>query len=364
MSLHIGASKFTEPSSVAMPRINSFFSKASKPVDQNERKDEICSTTDGPYDKNLTQEIDSKDSGCDKEPSLISKQSIKSYFSQEFKTLDANNEQQAYVKTASSCDETLVRREGVSKQSRFDKNKRARHSGISAFFLSETSKDTPKEKENVFAVPPNTGITQYLGREEPTEQFETSRTTKWFHPYEGCSIDQDIFNSLPEELQREINNTCGNYCESEFKQETKDIRQFAVVSEVNDGKRSFQNNSSCDKNLQIDLKNFSASEVSSENYLKLNVQSSLNSEEESLINAPSNCWGNEEIQDGKTECKKCGKTISVLEMPVHLDYHFAKELELSDYLQSNSTSCDQDSVKQPPKKKKKISGSIVSFFSK
>ena len=129
MSLHIGTSKFTEPSSVAMPRINSFFSKASKPVDQNERKDEICSTTDGPYDKNLTQEIDSKDSGCDKEPSLISKQSIKSYFSQEFKTLDVNNKQQAYVKTASSCDETLVRREGVSKQSRFDKNKRARHSG-------------------------------------------------------------------------------------------------------------------------------------------------------------------------------------------------------------------------------------------
>lgn len=472
MTLNIGASKFTEPSSSTTPRIKSFFSEASKTLVENS---EVNPTTDAPYDKTITQENVSKQVKTDKEQSSVStprinsffskasttvhrnneiegistmdalshendskcvefdkgqsstsppminsffskasttlnrnndietiptmdaltqennskcdefdeEQSsastlrINSFFSKAFKALDRNSETEPAPTTASPCDKTVVHG-NVSNNYGYDVDQKVvklvRDPTVRALFVSGSSSSkyemskteqerslevSPKRKVKCLATrldSPNVGIKHFLVQKEAARDGEACQTGKWCNPYHGCRIDKSVLNSLPEQIQREIKSSFGNYCEPEIAQ------QNAVVapSHVDEGGKL--RDSERVQGMNIGLKELYADSLYS---MKILPSIDLKEEKAASTSYSYSVNPNEGTEGDRIECEKCGKDINVWEMPVHLDYHFAKELELAEYTHSNSIELSSsDSIKEPPKKKKKSSGSIMSFLSK
>ena len=328
MSLHIGTSKFTELSSASTPSINSFFSKAAKAQDENYEKGATLVRND-------TMEKFSNQPGLDKEKrtgKVVKETGIGAFF---------------LSRTATSKKvSSMVEKDASSQNSARGSDKPA------AASLS----------------PPKAGIAHYLEQKESARFGNVHQPlTTSCNPYKGCQIDQDILQSLPEEIQREIKRSFGNHCESEDHQDTEGIRQFAVVAHVGAGENNIGNDSGCIQGTaKTDVKSSCLSGSNMKrNYSDLNVLTISSSKEREVKGVSHSCnkTSDESNDTDKVKCEKCGEDISAWEMPVHLDYHFAKELEQADYSNLVSVELNRQDSGKPPKKKKRTSCNIESFFS-
>ncbi|CAC5423294.1 POLH [Mytilus coruscus] len=81
---------------------------------------------------------------------------------------------------------------------------------------------------------------------------------------------------------------------------------------------------------------------------------------------------NPKNQSDLTSCEKCGKEILVWELPEHMDFHFAQEMQKEfreENIQSNKVPIKRKSVTSPAKPKKKLKktenvNTLTNFFSK
>lgn len=144
------------------------------------------------------------------------------------------------------------------------------------------------------------------------------------NPYLGCEIDSDVLESLPEEIRREIKQSLVQ--SSHGGKKVKEGSSFFGPRESTSGKDSISHDET-----------------------------------------PST-FENDGFSDGETltvdctdlqKCEQCGQRLPDWEMPEHLDYHFALELQR---VERNSTAAAKSntSINEPPKKKQRTT--IQSFF--
>ncbi|VDI76571.1 DNA polymerase eta [Mytilus galloprovincialis] len=134
------------------------------------------------------------------------------------------------------------------------------------------------------------------------------------------NMDEDVFMSLPLDIQHEISQNMKSKPKANLKQEEK--------------KRSSLDNffQQCTQEKTDNIKN----------------------------------------QSDLTSCEKCGKEILVWELPEHMDFHFAQEIQKEfreENIQSNKVSIKRKSATSPAKPKKKLKktenvNTLTNFFSK
>lgn len=143
------------------------------------------------------------------------------------------------------------------------------------------------------------------------------------NPYEDCQIDCTVLKSLPDDIQREI-------------------RQSLVKRGQEKSPRKQEANF------------FSLQASSSVSDLRKDTQADV----DKVMNEARGSYSNEtDLGDEElVKCEKCGMKFSPWEMPEHLDYHFAVDLQNIERNSSETSRCSAE----PPKKKQKTT--IQSFF--
>ena len=142
------------------------------------------------------------------------------------------------------------------------------------------------------------------------------------NPYLGCEIDSAVLESLPEEIRREIKMSLTR--SNRGAKKGKELNGFFSPRESTSGKES------------------------------------------TSFNETPNICENDGFSDDDVDCtdlqkcEKCGQRLPDWEMPEHLDYHFALELQNVERNSTAAAKCDL-SIDEPPKKKQRTT--IQSFFS-
>lgn len=263
--LNISASKLEEVSETSTPSISSFFKKKTPAeISTNASEMEIVSpalSLNGNVADEYTSCLQDKISECSGNNQELTKRS----------------------ETASNCQ--LSDKHPVTKK------------GIEAFF-SEGGKNA--------------------GQGKLKNERRKSR-----NPYQDCQIDCTVLKSLPDDIQREI--------------------QQSLVKR--DQERS---------PMKQEAKSFSSLASSSVSGLRKDTQADVGM----VMDGARGSYSNEtDLDDAEhVKCEKCGMKFSPWEMPEHLDYHFAVELQ---NIERNSSETSQLSA-EPPKKKQKTT--IQSFF--
>ena len=170
--------------------------------------------------------------------------------------------------------------------------------GIQSFFSENNSRE-PKN---------NAGVIQSIGHASVTRPSRD--------PYRASEIDMSVLESLPEDIRQEITQSL-----ERGKEEVQTSAQGGI-----DGERFLDNGVE-----------FCIGEVPS------------------CSHAMALC--EETVDDSElVECQKCGRTYPKCEMPEHLDYHVALDLQKGERQLS-----ERDPSNEPPKKKMRTT--IRSFFS-
>ena len=160
-----------------------------------------------------------------------------------------------------------------------------------------------------------------IGKRKVNNEQRTYR-----NPYQDCEIDCTVLESLPDDIRREI--------------------QLSLVDSNRQIKRSIVGVDSFGSRIS-----FTAKETTSNSGLNKEAHASTGS---SVDNSDQNGHGTDLVK-----CDRCGAKVSDWEMPEHLDYHFALELQKGERLSSATTSTNI-SGNEPPKKKQRTT--IQSFF--
>ncbi|KAL9958717.1 hypothetical protein ACROYT_G035767 [Oculina patagonica] len=144
------------------------------------------------------------------------------------------------------------------------------------------------------------------------------------NPYLGCEIDSDVLESLPEEIRREIKQSLVQ--SSRGGKKAKEGSNFFGPCESTSGKESTSHN-----------------------------ETPSTSENDGFSDGETLAVDCTDLQ----KCEQCGQRLPDWEMPEHLDYHFALELQK---VERNSTADAKSnvSINEPPKKKQRTT--IQSFF--
>ena len=164
----------------------------------------------------------------------------------------------------------------------------------------------------------------FSGKPSSERKLKNSEGPSRPNPYLGCEIDSAVLESLPEEIRREI--------------------KISLVRSNRGAKTGKE------------LNNF------------FGPRESASGKESTSLNETPNTIDNDGFSDDGTlladcidlqKCEKCGQRLPDWEMPEHLDYHFALELQ---NVERNSTAATKSelSIKEPPKKKQRTT--IQSFF--
>ena len=145
------------------------------------------------------------------------------------------------------------------------------------------------------------------------------------NPYQDCQIDCTVLKSLPDDIQREI-------------------RQSLVKSDLERSPR------------KQEAKFFSSQASSSVSGVCKDTQAEV----DKVVDGARGSYSNETDlgDDELVKCEKCRMKFSPWEMPEHLDYHFAVDLQNIERNSSETLRCSAE----PPKKKQKTT--IQSFFSR
>ena len=145
------------------------------------------------------------------------------------------------------------------------------------------------------------------------------------NPYQDCQIDCTVLKSLPDDIQREI-------------------RQSLVKSDLERSPR------------KQEAKFFSSQASSSVSGVCKDTQAEV----DKVVDGARGSYSNETDlgDDELVKCEKCRMKFSPWEMPEHLDYHFAVDLQNTERNSSETLRCSAE----PPKKKQKTT--IQSFFAR
>lgn len=145
------------------------------------------------------------------------------------------------------------------------------------------------------------------------------------NPYQDCQIDCTVLKSLPDDIQREI-------------------RQSLVKSDLERSPR------------KQEAKFFSSQASSSVSGVYKDTQAEV----DKVVDGARGSYSNEtDLGGGElVKCEKCRMKFSPWEMPEHLDYHFAVDLQNIERNSSETLRCSAE----PPKKKQKTT--IQSFFAR
>lgn len=145
------------------------------------------------------------------------------------------------------------------------------------------------------------------------------------NPYQDCQIDCTVLKSLPDDIQREI-------------------RQSLVKSDLERSPR------------KQEAKFFSSQASSSVSGVGKDTQADV----DKVVDGARGSYSNETDlgDDELVKCEKCRMKLSPWEMPEHLDYHFAVDLQNIERNSSETLRCSAE----PPKKKQKTT--IQSFFAR
>ncbi|XP_067019871.1 DNA polymerase eta-like [Acropora muricata] len=145
------------------------------------------------------------------------------------------------------------------------------------------------------------------------------------NPYQDCQIDCTVLKSLPDDIQREI-------------------RQSLVKSDLERSPR------------KQEAKFFSLQASSSVSRVCKDTQAEV----DKVVDGARGSYSNETDlgDDELVKCEKCRMKFSPWEMPEHLDYHFAVDLQNTERNSSETLRCSAE----PPKKKQKTT--IQSFFAR
>lgn len=163
------------------------------------------------------------------------------------------------------------------------------------------------------------------GRKIGKGKVNKRRTSR--NPYQDCEIDCTVLESLPDDIRREI--------------------QLSLVESNQQMIRSKVELNSFGSQVS-----FTAKETTSNSGLNKEAHASTGF---CVDDSDQNGHGTDLVK-----CEKCGTKFSDWEMPEHLDYHFALELQKGERLSSATTSTSI-SGNEPPKKRQRTT--IQSFFS-
>lgn len=155
------------------------------------------------------------------------------------------------------------------------------------------------------------------------------------NPYQGCEIDSAVLESLPDEIRREI--------------------EQSLVRSNRRGKKTIEGNTFFGPRVP-------SSGKESAPHNMFNKETSHSFESEGFSDGEAQMKNVCNKMDDSTylqQCEKCGESLPDWEMPEHLDYHFALELQK---VERNSTAAAKSdfSTNEPPKKKQRTT--IQSFF--
>lgn len=204
---------------------------------------------------------------------------------------------QAKISECSGSNQELTKRSETASNCQLNDKQAVTKKGIEAFF-SECGKSSGQAKQK-------------------------NERRKCRNPYEDCQIDCTVLKSLPDDIQREI-------------------RQSLVKREQEKSPRKQEANF------------FSLQASSSVSDLRKDTQADV----DKVMNEARGSYSNEtDLGDEElVKCEKCGMKFSPWEMPEHLDYHFAVDLQNIERNSSETSRCSAE----PPKKKQKTT--IQSFF--
>ena len=162
--------------------------------------------------------------------------------------------------------------------------------------------------------------TFFSGKHSNEKKLKNSVRPSRSNPYLGCEIDSAVLESLPEEIRREIKQSLVQRNHGAKKAK---VNSFFGPRESTSGKES----TSLDETPNV-------------------------IENDGFFDDSEDCT---DLQ----KCEKCGERFPEWEMPEHLDYHFAVELQ---NVERNSTATTKSdvSINEPPKKKQRTT--IQSFF--
>jgi len=152
------------------------------------------------------------------------------------------------------------------------------------------------------------------------------------NPYQDCEIDSTVLESLPDDIRREIQQSL--------------VRNNQNVKRAKEG-ISFSGSKTMT----------TAKETTSDSCLSKEAEFVPDSSSDYETHASD--YNQEEDCTDFVTCEKCGTQLSRWEMPEHLDYHFALELQKLERNSSATTSSDTSKT-EPPKKKQRTT--IQSFF--
>ena len=179
-------------------------------------------------------------------------------------------------------------------------------------FNSKPSEITCSEKKGIEAF--------FAGKHSNEKKLKNSeRPSGRPNPYLECEIDFAVLESLPEEIRREIKQSL-----AQRNQGAKKAKVDKFFAESTSGKQSTSFN-----------------------------------ETANIIENDGFSDDNEDRTDLQ-KCEKCEQRFPDWEMPEHLDYHFAVELQNVER-NSSVTNRSDLSINEPPKKKQRTT--IQSFFS-
>lgn len=171
------------------------------------------------------------------------------------------------------------------------------------------------------------GIEVFFSGKNISEEKQQDYERRSRNPYQGCEIDSSVLESLPDEIRQEIEQSL--------------LRNNQQVKKTKERTHFFGPRMLTSEAQRIETSKMIATDGSSDSETRVSVSN--------------------RVEDRKDlrKCEKCGETLPAWEMPEHLDYHFALELQEGD---SNSTVTSKSEcfTKEPPKKRQRTT--IHSFF--
>ena len=266
--------------------------------------------------------------------------SISSFFSKKNKTETATNtlseqvpkmltENEKHGRLSSANENTEEANEGTCFASDFAPTGRDEENSAEPQNDVKNGKEGINRGENACSSKPseitcseNKGTEAFLLEEHSNERKlkYSERPASRSNPYLGCEIDSAVLESLPEEIRREI------------KQSLVQRNHGAKKAKVN---------------------SFFGSRESTSGKESTSLKETPNVTENDGFSDDSEDCG--DLQ----KCEKCGEKFPECEMPEHLDYHFAVELQNVERNSTTTTKSDL-SINEPPKKKQRTT--IQSFF--
>lgn len=193
---------------------------------------------------------------------------------------------------------------------------------VGSIKYKEGSNNTSKVSDSTHAE--KKGIEVFFTGKNSSERKLKNTERPSRNPYMGCEIDSAVLESLPEEIRQEI--------------------KQSLAQSNHGGKKAKEGNKF------------------------FGLQESTGRKENTSHNETPNTFENDGFSDGETltkgctdlqKCEKCGQRLPDWEMPEHLDYHFAVELQKVERKSTAGANLNI-SINEPPKKKQRTT--IQSFF--